>query len=146
MSRIYKIRDTQRFIFLTLLYPLMPLLLVVLHPTWTSYLYALGIFFIGFTFWMLFRTRELEVTDEAIRIDRGALEQQLSHEEIYEIFLTRGNSVQIRFDGRIRYIRITDRDYEPAIHALHQFAWRHAIPFTDKRPRRTIRQGQGRSM
>jgi Ca2+/Na+ antiporter len=135
VARIYKIRDTQRFIFLALLFPLMPLLLVVIHPTWTSWLSAFAICFVLFTFWLLYRTRELEVAEERIRIGRGTFEQQLSHEEIYEIFLTRGNGIQFRYDGRTRYIRVMGPDYEPAIQALHQFAWRHAIPFTDRRPR-----------
>jgi hypothetical protein len=147
VDRIYKIRDTQRFIFLVLLFPLMPLLLVMIHPTWTSWLYAFAICFVLFTFWLMFRTRELEVTEAAIRIDRGYFEQQLSHEEIYEIFLTRGNGIQFRFDGRTRYIRVTQTDYEPAIQALHHFAWRHAIPFTDRRQKTSgQQQGRNRSM
>lgn len=146
MSRIYRIHDTQRFIFLALLFPLMPLLLAVIHPSWTSYLFACELCFVVFTFWMLWRPRELEVGDTAIRIDRHRWQQLFSHEDIYEITFTRNHGIHLRLDSRTRYIRVTALDYERAIQAMYNFAWRHAIPVHDKRPRPGMRGGKGNAM
>jgi hypothetical protein len=135
MARIYRIRDTQRFLFLPLLFPLIPLLLQWMSPSWTPVFWAAVALYVGFTFRVLFHIRELEIGDDEIRIGRGRWKQVLPHEEIYEIFLVKNQVVQFRAGGHNRYIRIQTDDYGEALAALQQFAWRHAIPVTDRRPK-----------
>ncbi|TCP52369.1 hypothetical protein EV586_11146 [Tumebacillus sp. BK434] len=136
MARIYRIRDTQRFIFLPLLFPLIPLLLQWMRPGNAWVFVAVVAVYVLFTFRVLFQIRELEVGEEEIRIDRGRWQQVFSHEQIYEIFLTKNNVVQLRVGEHNRYLRVYAADYWEAMSALQRFAWRHAIPLTDKRPRR----------
>lgn len=138
MAHVYRIRDTQRFIVLPLLFPLMPLLLQIIRPAFAPLLYAVEAVFVVFTCWALFRTREMEIGYENIRIDSSNWAQIFSHEQILEIVLMKNNSIQIRMSGRHRYVRVMRGDYEAAVHALQMFTWRHAIPFSDKRPSKAM--------
>jgi hypothetical protein len=137
MNRKYRIRDTQRFIALPLLLPLVPLLLQAIHPAWTNALFFLEAFVIVLAFWMLFRPRQLIVCDDKILIDSGIWKQELSHEQIYEFIFIKNNIVRIRLEGHTRSLRILAPDHALAIAALHAFAWRHAIPLTHKPADRT---------
>lgn len=138
MAQVYRIRDTQRFIVLPLLFPLMPLLMQMIRPAFAPLLYAAEALFVICTFWALFRTRELEIGYDSIRIDSGNWAQLFSHEQILEIVLQKNNSIQIRISGRNRYVRVMQSDYEAAVHGLQMFTWRHAIPFSDKRPSKAM--------
>ncbi|ASS76768.1 hypothetical protein CIG75_18700 [Tumebacillus algifaecis] len=135
MARIYRIRDTQRFLFLPLLFPLIPLLLQWMRPGNAVVLFGVVTIYVLFTFRMLFLRRELEIGEQEIRIDSGRWKQVYSHEQIYEIFLSKNQVVQMRIGERNRYIRILTPDYWDAMNAIQHFAWRHAIPVTDKRPK-----------
>ena len=136
MGRIYRIRDTQRFLFLPLLFPVMPLLLQMLHPRWTQELFLLESAFILFAFWMMFRERELEIGEESIRIDRGIWMQRIAHEKVFEIVRMRHNVIQIRMEGGRRVLRVAADQAEAAMSDLHRFARQHAIPLLDRRKRR----------
>lgn len=138
MAHVYRIRDTQRFMVLPLLFPLMPLLLQIISPAYTPWLYAAEVIFVVLTFWMLFRAREMEIGYDNIRIDSGNWAQLFSHEQILEIVLLKNDSVQIRMSGRNRYVRVLRGDYEAAVRSLQTFTWRHAIPFSDKRSRKAM--------
>jgi ferric-dicitrate binding protein FerR (iron transport regulator) len=136
MSRIYRVRDVQRSVYLLLLCPLIPLLLQLLHPSW-----ALAVFggvgaFLALSAMMLFQQRELEVAADFIRIDSGRRAQILDHADIYEIDLNKGNAVELRLEGRRRRVRVAPEDGEAAAAALAAFANRHMIPFNDRRGRR----------
>lgn len=146
MARTYRIRDTQRFLFLALLFPLMPLLLAVIHPSWTPYLFACEVCFVVFTFWMLLRTRDLTIDDDAVRLGRGYWQQIYSPDDLHDITLTPHQGIVFRTDNRPRYIRIMPPDAEQAVQAMLFFASRHQIPVHDKRTRRDFGKGKGRAM
>lgn len=134
MMRIYRFRDTQRFIFLLLLFPLVPLLIEWLRPKWAPLVLAGVALYVGYTFWMLFRLRDLEILEAEIRIDSGRWQQVLSPADIAEISLVKHQGMQFRIGEQNRMIRLLASDYREAVTALEQFARRHAIPLTDKRP------------
>lgn len=83
---------------------------------------------------------------EEIVIDRGRWEQRVSHEQVQEIFLNKGQVVQLRIEGRNRYVRVLQKDYAEAVAALQEFGWRNAVPVTDRRPRGSERKQRGESM
>lgn len=143
MGRIYRIRDTQRFLFLPLLFPVMPLLLQMIHPRWTQALFLLESAFLLFAFWMMFRERELEIGDEVIRIDRGIWMQRITHEQVYEIVRVRHNVIHMRKEGGRRVLRVASEQAEAAMGELILFAQRHAIPLVDRRTRRTGSASRG---
>jgi hypothetical protein len=143
MGRIYRIRDTQRFLFLPLLFPVMPLLLQVLHPRWTQALFLLESAFLLFAFWMMFRERELEIGDQEIRIDRGMWMQRIAHEKVYEIVRIRHNVIHLRMEGGRRVLRVAANHAEAAVGDLQRFARQHAIPLVDRRTRRTGSASRG---
>ena len=143
MGRIYRIRDTQRFLFLPLLFPVMPMLVQMIHPRWTQVLFLVESAFVLFAFWMMFRERELEIESETIRIDRGFWMQRISHEKMYEIVLVRQNVIHLRMDGGRRVLRVAVEQAEDAVAELERFAWRHAIPLVDRRRKRTGSASRG---
>ncbi|MBL0389231.1 hypothetical protein JJB07_21800 [Tumebacillus sp. ITR2] len=138
MTRTFRIRDTQRFLFLTLLFPLIPMLLAVIQPAWTFNLIVLIIFLVVLMFRTALRTREFAVGRDVIRIDRGLLEQSYSHEQIYEFFLIKNNGLALRLEQRHRIVRLHIDDYDMAVRAIEEYANRHAIPMTDRRPRQRV--------
>jgi hypothetical protein len=134
MTRVYRIRDTQRYVFLFLLFPVVPLFLQIIRPSWTLPLLLLcGGFFALFCFVLLHR-RGLMIGHDHIRIGSGRFTQEVSHEILQEILFVRHRNVLLRLDGRTRYFRVTPDDYDDVIAALRSFAWRNAIPLGDKRP------------
>lgn len=140
MSRIYRVRDAQRFVFFFLLCPLIPLLLQLLRPSWTLALLGGVGAFLAFLVISLFSQREFEVGVEYIRIDSGARAQMIFHAEIEEILLTRGNFVEFRLEGRRRRVRLAPEDCPSATAALAAFARRHEIPITDNRRKQKDRR------
>lgn len=140
MSRIYRVRDAQRFVFFFLLCPLIPLLLQLLHPSWTLALLGGVGAFLAFLAISLFSQREFEVAIEYIRIDSGPRAQMIFHAEIEEILLNKGNYVEFRLEGRRRRVRLAPEDCTSAAAALTAFARRHAIPLSDSRRKKEDRR------
>jgi hypothetical protein len=138
MMRTFRIRDPQRYLFLSLLFPLIPMTLAIIQPAWTFNLIVLIAFFLVLMFRTVLRTREFTVGEDTLRIDRGRLAQRYSHEEIYEFFLVKNNALVIRLEQRNRILRLHIDDYDAALRALEEFARRHAIPLTDRRPRARV--------
>ncbi|KEO81537.1 hypothetical protein [Tumebacillus flagellatus] len=138
MMRTFRIRDTQRFLFLTLLFPLIPMLLAMIQPAWTFNLIVLIAFLVVLMFRTVMKTREFAVGREQIRIDRGVWEQTYGHEQIYEFFLIKNNGLAIRLEQRHRVVRLHVDDADAALRAIREFADRHAIPLTDRRPMRRV--------
>ncbi|PWK09669.1 hypothetical protein [Tumebacillus permanentifrigoris] len=138
MTRTFRIRDPQRYLFLSLLFPLVPMTLAIIQPAWTFNLIVLITFFLVLMFRTVLRTREFAVGDQHLRIDRGRFQQRYHHEEIYEFFLVKNNALVIRLEQRNRVIRLHVDDYAAALRALEEFSRRHAIPLTDRRPRARV--------
>jgi len=117
------------------LFPILPLLTQLLHSSWTTVLLAAELCFVGLTFALLFRTRDLEIGDATIAIDAGRQQQVYGHEEIYEIVLLRRGGVALRTTASVRYVQVRAGDHQAAAEDLLAFARRHEIPVQDRRPR-----------
>lgn len=135
MVRTFRIRDTQRFLFLTLLFPLIPMLLAVIQPAWTFQLLVLILFCLVLLFRAVLQTRECFVGEQMLCIDRGFWEQRYSHEDIHELCLIKNNGLLIQLEQRQRIVRMHVDDIPQALLYLQQFAARHDIPLSDKRAR-----------